>query len=140
MQCSQLCVLHTQQIAASLRRPRKLQCHALPAPWQVQALRLFVHYPFLVRAAHYSRATEGGQQGSNDGGDWLGNETLKACLRGQTFFSVGLRGLYAFIPLVGGWVLVGCGGVAGCRQGAVGCWQVVPAPIFAAEHPCPGVV
>ena len=65
----------------------------------MQALRLFVHYPFLVRAAHHCRAT-GTQQDSNESGDWLANEALKTCLRGQTFFSVGLRGLYAFIPLV----------------------------------------
>ena len=66
----------------------------------MQALRLFVHYPFLVRAAHHGRAS-GAQQASDESGDWLANEALKTCLRGQTFFSVGLRGLYAFIPLVG---------------------------------------
>lgn len=30
------------------------------------------------------------------------DQACRTCLRGQTFFSLGLRFLYAFIPLVGG--------------------------------------
>lgn len=38
-------------------------------------------------------------------GDRLAGEALKTCLRGQTFFSLGLRFLYLFIPLVRGCVM-----------------------------------
>ena len=89
--------------ASSWRATRLAACHTLLMTLLMlcmQALRLFVHYPFLVRAAHHCRAS-GAQQASDESGDWLANEALKTCLRGQTFFSVGLRGLYAFIPLVG---------------------------------------
>ena len=77
-----------------------------------QALRLFVHYPFLVRASLYCRASGGLEPAASDsaggallepaadGGDCLAGEAVKTCLRGQTFFSLGLRFLYAFIPLV----------------------------------------
>lgn len=71
-----------------------------------------MHYPFLVRASLYCRASgdlepaasdsAGGAllEPAADGGDCLAGEAVKTCLRGQTFFSLGLRFLYAFIPLV----------------------------------------
>ena len=70
----------------------------------MQALRLFVHYPFLVRASHYCRTANraalepAGALESSD--DCLRSEAIRTCLRGQTFFSIGLRFLYMFIPLV----------------------------------------
>lgn len=75
--------------------------HALFA---MQALRLFVHYPFLVRAVHYHHSTNtdlapAGLAGDNNS-TFLEAEAVKTCLRGQTFFSLGLRFLYLFIPLV----------------------------------------
>ncbi|KAI7839209.1 hypothetical protein COHA_007022 [Chlorella ohadii] len=76
-----------------------------------QALRLFVHYPFLVRASAHCRHT--GVQAEGDAeGDCLAGEAIRTCLRGQTFFSLGLRFLYAFIPLTmwvlgGTWLLLG---------------------------------
>lgn len=82
-----------------------------------QALRLFVHFPFLVRACHYCRTTTHAHPHAEspagpDSGDCLASEALKTCLRGQTFFSLGLRFFYLFIPLVmwtfgGTWLLVG---------------------------------
>jgi hypothetical protein len=67
----------------------------------LQALRLFVHYPFIVRAVQYCRSQHGdlSAAGSRDTG-CLEAEALKTCLRGQTFFSLGLRFMYLFIPLV----------------------------------------
>lgn len=86
--------------AFTSRRPLPPQT-PLPTPHtNTQALRLFVHYPFLVRAALYCRAA--GVEGE---AGRLGSDALGACLRGQTFFSLGLRFLYAFIPLVA-WTMV----------------------------------
>ena len=50
----------------------------------------------MVRASQHCRRRTPGP-----GGDCLGGEAVRACLRGQTFFSLGLRFLYLFIPLVG---------------------------------------
>lgn len=64
-----------------------------------------MHFPFLVRACHHCRAMShahphGESPAGPDSGDCLATKALKTCLRGQTFFSLGLRFLYLFIPLV----------------------------------------
>jgi uncharacterized membrane protein len=78
-----------------------------------------VHYPFLVRAALFCRTHPGGLHPAAAGaeaGGCLGAEAVKTCLRGQTFFSLGLRFMYLFIPLVmwafgGTWLLLGTAGI-----------------------------
>lgn len=90
---------------------RTSPCAALPQTnhhWQ--ALRLFVHFPFLIRAAAHCRASGAAAQHAA-----IGRDAVATCLRGQTFFSLGLRLLYAFIPLVG-WL--GAGRRAGCAGAA----------------------
>ncbi|GAB4816698.1 hypothetical protein N2152v2_003744 [Parachlorella kessleri] len=64
----------------------------------VQSLRLFVHFGFFSKAVSHCRAHQSSYP--YDSYESLYNETLKISLRAQTFFSVGLRALYLFIPLV----------------------------------------
>lgn len=79
-----------------------------------------MHYPFLVRAALYCRShPEGLHPSGGDSaaeGSCLGAEAVRTCLRGQTFFSLGLRFMYLFIPMVmwafgGTWLLLGTAGI-----------------------------
>jgi len=63
-----------------------------------QSLRLYIHFGFFARAAawahkhpdEYSEETIAGMFG----------DACNTCLRAQTFFSVGLRFMYCFLPLI----------------------------------------
>ncbi len=65
----------------------------------VYPCRLFVHFGFFSKAVSHCRAHQSSYP--YDSYENLYNETLKISWRAQTFFSVGLRALYLFIPLVG---------------------------------------
>jgi hypothetical protein len=60
--------------------------------------RLFVHFGFFSKAVAHIRAHPGVYPPESYA--HLYDETVNICLRAQSFFSVGLRALYLFIPLV----------------------------------------
>ncbi len=74
----------------AIHHPRPI-CAAL-------AFRLFVHFSFFSKAVAYCRAHPGVYPPESY--SHLYDETVKISLRAQSFFSVGLRALYLFIPLV----------------------------------------
>ncbi|KAI3425120.1 hypothetical protein D9Q98_008892 [Chlorella vulgaris] len=104
--------------STALLQWQQIACNEnLPLCPYLQALRLFVHYPFLIRAAQYCRFTSEGTEVTSLSS--MEAEAMKTCLRGQTFFSLGLRFLYCFIPIVmwtmgGTWLLVGSPGIVVC--------------------------
>lgn len=63
-----------------------------------QSLRLLVHFAFFARAAaavrHLPELVGGGQDVAA-----MARNAVTCCLRGQTYFSVGLRCMYGFIPV-----------------------------------------
>lgn len=63
-----------------------------------QSLRLAVHYGFFVRAASYVR--EHPDNFSEQSQEGFFRDSLRTCLKSQTHFSVGLRCMYLFVPLV----------------------------------------
>lgn len=67
----------------------------------MQSLRLFSHFGFLIRAATFAY-TNPEHSSVTCTGDELGNSSCLVMTRAHTFFSIGLRGLILFLPLVVG--------------------------------------
>lgn len=92
-----------------------------------------MHFPFLIRAAAHCRASGAAAQHAA-----IGRDAVATCLRGQTFFSLGLRLLYAFIPLVGpGQGLAGAAAVWWSPGWQCGLAPGQQAPISALSPPSP---
>ena len=63
-----------------------------------QSLRLWIHFGFFARAAGWARRRT--DEYSEVEVEGLYQDACKTCLRAQTFFSVGLRFMYCFLPLI----------------------------------------
>lgn len=69
-----------------------------------QSMRLFIHFGFFVRAASYCHCRQ--DVYSEETAETMFHDACQTCLRAQTYFSLGLRFLYCFLPLIF-WLLGG---------------------------------